>query len=105
MVCKKCGAEIRAKAKFCAKCGTPVPVVAPAEPAKPAAPAKHAAPAEEVKTLFTRDEPARPVIHVPPTETAAEKKEEPRLIVTMGETKATSSNGQFDLWFSEPGDL
>jgi len=107
MFCKKCGAELRLNAKFCAKCGAPVATKAP-EAVKPATPpaksvesAKPSTPVEEVKTLLTRDDSGKSVIYVPPTETV----EAPKLVVTMGETKSSSSNGQFDEWFSDPGDL
>ena len=102
MFCKKCGAELRLNAKFCAKCGTPAPVKAP-EIVKPVEPVR---PAEEVKTVLRREEPEKKVIYVPPTEPEVKPEETaPKLVITMGETKASSSNGQFDEWFSEPGDL
>lgn len=100
MFCKKCGAELRLNAKFCAKCGTPAPVK-PAASVTPAARVAPADPPEEVKTLLKRDEPPK-VIHVPPTETAPAPE---KLIINMAETSASSSNGQFNEWFTEPGDL
>lgn len=92
MFCKKCGAQIRLNAKFCAKCGTPAPVARPVEPT------------EEVKTLLTR-EGSRTVTPVAPAPAAPEAKEDPKLIINMAETRASSSNGQFDEWFTEAGDL
>lgn len=93
MFCKKCGAEIRLNAKFCAKCGTPVPTPAPAEKK----------PTEDVKPLLNRKEGMRPD---PPAARVPEKKEEePKLVIHMDSTKASSSNGQFHEWFSEPGNL
>lgn len=104
MFCRKCGAELRLNAKFCAKCGTPAPTKAP-ETAKPVDPVKPVDPSKEVKTVLTREEP-RKVIYVPPTESAPKKEEDAaKLVITMSETKASSSNGQFNEWFSEPGDL
>ena len=108
MFCKKCGAELRLNAKFCAKCGTPAPAKAP-EIVKPVKPAETVKPEEEVKTVLTREEPEKKAIYVPPTEVKAEPKEAPKeapkLVITMGDTKASSSNGQFNEWFSDPGDL
>ncbi len=103
MFCKKCGTQLRTGAKFCAKCGAPAPtaVAAATPPAKSVESAKPSTPVEEVKTLLMRDDSGKSVIYVPPTETV----EAPKLVVTMGETKSSSSNGQFDEWFSDPGDL
>ena len=104
MFCKKCGAELRLNAKFCAKCGAPAPAKAP-EIVKPVKPAETVKPSEEVKTVLTREEPKK-VIYVPPTEPEVKPAgEAPKLVITMSGTKASSSNGQFDEWFSEPGDL
>lgn len=94
MYCRKCGADIRLNAKFCAKCGTPVAIVPEAKP-----------------------EAARPKVPVvpsePPRETAVEiprapgiKPEEPaKLMINIPETKQNSSNGQFHEWFTEADDL
>ena len=107
MFCRKCGVELRAGAKFCAKCGTPAPAKAPepVRPVEPVKPVRPVNPAEEVKTVMTREESEKKVIYVPPTKTIEAPKDEPKLVVTLGETKASSSNGQFDEWFSEAGDL
>ena len=107
MFCRKCGAEIRLNAKFCAKCGAPAP----------------AAKAPEVKAPERKvEEKAEKVIYVPPTpapepmkptvaptvkpaapEVAADGGDE--LIIKMSGMKDSSSNGQFNDWFSDPGDL
>lgn len=86
MFCRKCGAELRIKAgaKFCGKCGTPI-----------AAP-KTSAPEKEPKP-----EPK------PAPEKAAEPEKKPTLISSMPKpgSSGTSSNGEKDNWFSDAGDL
>ena len=57
MFCNKCGQEIKPGAKFCTKCGTPVPQVqqpAPEQPAKP----KKAQPAPEQLAKPKKAQPA-----------------------------------------------
>ena len=86
MFCRKCGAELRIKAgaKFCGKCGTPI-----------AAP-KTSAPEKEPKP-----EPK------PAPEKAAEPEKKPTLIRSKPKpgSSGTSSNGENDNRFSDAGDL
>ena len=100
MFCRKCGTQIRLNAKFCHKCGTPVPVGKPSE-------------TEDVKTVFKRSSEEEPKAAAPdfeekkgsePVKTEV-KEETPELIIHMPERKESSSNGQFEKWFSDPGDL
>ena len=126
MFCKKCGTEIRPRAKFCAKCGTPVPaeaagpsVIHSDPPVKHPEPVKPGEAAEEVKTLLTRDEATTGIRSGGPAEYADTPKretpkgempkdepaEEGKLIMTMTGKSESSSNGQFNDWFSDPGDL
>lgn len=91
MFCRKCGAELRIKAgaKFCGKCGTPI-----------AAP-KTSAPEKEPKSTIWTPEPK------PEPEKTAEPEKKPTLISSMPKpgSSGTSSNGEKDNWFSDAGDL
>lgn len=100
MFCRKCGAEIRPKAKFCAKCGAPVP--APAGSSVPPVTPPETGP---LRPPIMYTDPVRPPVELlKPTETTPEEAK-PKLIINMPKTTASSSNGQFDEWFSEPDDL
>lgn len=95
MFCRKCGAELRIKAgaKFCGKCGTPI-----------AAP-KTSAPEKEPKsTIWTPEPKPEPK---PAPEKTAEPEKKPTLISSMPKpgSSGTSSNGEKDNWFSDAGDL
>lgn len=89
MFCRKCGAELRIKAgaKFCGKCGTPI-----------AAP-KTSAPEKEPKS--------KPKSTIWTPEKTAEPEKKPTLISSMPKpgSSGTSSNGEKDNWFSDAGDL
>lgn len=103
MFCKKCGAQIRQNAKFCAKCGTPVPAAStagspPASVKPPVAPATPVAPAEPVK-------PVTPVAPVTPAKPEPVAEEPAKLIINMPEPSGNSTNGRFDEFFSDAGDL
>ena len=95
MFCRKCGAELRIKAgaKFCGKCGTPI-----------AAP-KTSAPEKEPKSTIWTPEPKPEPKPVP--KKAAEPEKKPTLISSMPKpgSSGTSSNGEKDNWFSDAGDL
>ena len=99
MFCRKCGAELRIKAgaKFCGKCGTPI-----------AAP-KTSAPEKEPKskpksTIWTPEPKPEPK---PASKKSAEPEKKPTLIRSMPKpgSSGTSSNGEKDNWFSDAGDL
>ena len=89
MFCRKCGAKLKDSAKFCGKCGAPVAIAV--EPKK-----ELVAPAETVKPMAPAVKPPRDA--VPP-------EDKPKLIVNMLGAKPVSSNGEFDRWFSDPGNL
>lgn len=135
MYCKKCGAEIRRNAKFCAKCGTPAPVVdsvrpdpTHSDPVRPAVTppagstplfcrkcgaeirhgAKFCAKCGETAPSAKPSVATAPETYKPPVKPPEEVKkaeEAPKLIITLPETKSGGSNGQFDEWFSDAGDL
>ena len=99
MFCRKCGAELRIKAgaKFCGKCGTPI-----------AAP-KTSAPEKESKskpksTIWTPEPKPEPK---PASKKSAEPEKKPTLISSMPKpgSSGTNSNGEKDNWFSDAGDL
>ena len=108
MFCRKCGAKLKDSAKFCGKCGAPVAIavepkkelVAPAETVKPMAPAVK--PPKE-KAMPPAVKPPRDT--EPPEEKTVAPEEKPKLIVNMPGAKPVSSNGEFDRWFSDPGNL
>ena len=86
MFCRKCGTEFRAGARFCGKCGSPKPAKATTLSAS--------APKKVPETSKRSPETPKP-----------EKKSV--LISSMPKpgSSGSSSNGQFDNWFSDPGDL
>ena len=99
MFCRKCGAELRIKAgaKFCGKCGTPI--AAP----KTSAPEKE--PKSNLKsTIWTPEPKPEPK---PASKKSAEPEKKPTLISSMPKpgSSGTSSNGEKDNWFSDAGDL
>jgi hypothetical protein len=99
MFCRKCGTEIRLNAKFCHKCGAPAPVKPPEKSAEPFStkPPK-AAPVKPPEASSPK-----PVDTAPKAPPAPE--EAPKLVIKMSETGNRGSNGQFDEWFSDPGNL
>ena len=96
MFCRKCGAKLKDSAKFCGKCGAPVAIAV--EPKK-----ELVAPAETVKPMAPAVKPPRDA--VPPEEKTVAPEDKPKLIVNMPGAKPVSSNGEFDRWFSDPGNL
>ncbi len=118
MFCRKCGTQIRLNAKFCHKCGAPVPVgrsseTVSAEKSGSGSSAKDTG-TEDVKTLFKRSAEEETRAAAPeykekkapePIKTEVKKEETPELIIHMAERKESSSNGQFEKWFSDPGGL
>ena len=107
MFCRKCGAKLKDSAKFCGKCGAPVAIavepkkelVAPAETVKPMAPA-----VKPPRDAVPPKEKAMPPAVKPPRDTEPPE-EKTVLIVNMPGAKPVSSNGEFDRWFSDPGNL
>lgn len=97
MFCRKCGAELRIKAgaKFCGKCGTPI------EAPKTSAPKKETTSTAKPKSTIWTPEPK------PASEKAAEPEKKPTLISSMPKpgSSGASSNGEKDNWFSDAGDL
>ena len=95
MFCRKCGAELRIKAgaKFCGKCGTPI-----------AAPKTSAPKSKPKSTIWTPEPKPEPK---PAPEKTAEPEKKPTLISSMPKpgSSGTSSNGEKDNWFSDAGDL
>lgn len=62
MFCNKCGQEIKPGAKFCTKCGTPVPQVQQPAPEQPAKPKKaQPAPEQPAKPKKAQPAPEQPV--------------------------------------------
>ena len=92
MFCRKCGTEFSAGARFCGKFGSPKPVIKPA--AEKATTSSASAPKKVLETPKRSPETPKP-----------EKKSV--LISSMPKpgSSGSSSNGQFDNWFSDPGDL
>ena len=135
MFCRKCGTEIRLNAKFCHKCGTPAPTAKPAKETeafhdapgmKPDEIKPEGKTPEGVKSLYNRSDDLSSKDEKPgkkdiPGSTAPEKEtasgtaeaagkadapdKEPELIIHMTPGGSGSSNGQFDKWFSDAGDL
>lgn len=85
--CRKCGAPLRRNAKFCAKCGTPVATPTGAGSTPP---------------------PVKPPVSPTPDERKPEPEDEKpaKLITTLPkEPSGNSTNGRFDEFFSDAGDL
>ena len=80
MFCRKCGAELRIKAgaKFCGKCGTPIRVPEPKAASVPKTP--EPSPSRSGKSVLISSMP-------------------------RAGSSGSSSNGEADKWFSDPGDL
>ena len=107
MLCRKCGAELRTGARFCGKCGTPAPAGSTAGKAAGTGTGAVKKPEEETVHIFsssaseTRTDTAKTDTRKEPVR----EEKSPELIIHMPETRTSSSNGQFNEWFSEPGDL
>ena len=99
MFCRKCGTEIRLNAKFCHKCGAPAPV----KPPEKSAEAFSTKPPKAAPVKPPEASSPKPVDTAPKTPPAPE--EAPKLVIKMSETGNRGSNGQFDEWFSDPGNL
>lgn len=109
MFCRECGAELRIKegARFCGKCGAPVKLPQNSESKK-----------ETVSLMKSKETIHKSEIKRKPepeikrkTEAEIKRKPEPEkksvLISSMPKpgSSGTSSNGETDIWFSDPGDL
>ena len=92
MFCRKCGTEFRAGARFCGKCGSPKPVI------KPAA----------AKATTSSASAPKKVLETPKRSPETPKPEKKSVLISSKPkpgSSGSSSNGQFDNWFSDPGDL
>ncbi|MBQ8087725.1 MAG: zinc-ribbon domain-containing protein [Clostridia bacterium] len=98
MFCRKCGAEIRLNAKFCAKCGVPVAKTPEPKPEEKRS-TPNPPPLESSKTALAETPAAAAA------ETAPTHEERPKLIIHMPKTTQSRSNGQFNDWFTDGGDL
>ena len=106
MFCRKCGTEIRLNAKFCHKCGAPVPTPksTPAPEAfregNPATAGKAAASgkAAEKPVATPMEKPVEKPVNKPSAEPV-------KLISTMPPPRKGDASGEGEKWFSAPGDL
>lgn len=101
MFCRECGAELRIKegARFCGKCGAPVKLPQNSESKK-----------ETVSLMKSKETIHKSEIKRKPEPEIRRKPESEKksvLISSMPEpgSSGTSSNGETDIWFSDPGDL